>query len=338
MPNASLLPWPKIQFSDASGSPLSGGKLYSYISGTVTPLATYTDSTGVTANSNPVLLDSAGMASVWLGPSVYKFVLQNSAGAQIWSVDGIQGNGIFNGYLSLTEQSAPTGAASTDQLWADSTAHRLKMINNNGAADPVVGQATTDTLTNKTLTSPTITSPTTTGTDAGAETLQNKTLTGAGSGNSVTLLNVQGPASAITGTAADATVYTYTIPANTIGAGKGFRLKVTFIHSTGTASVTYKLSLGGTLLDSAAYSNINTGAVDQFTWEIFNNSGVQNAQNWVRGATQNNNAGGAVQLIAANSVGTSAKDMTASQILLFTFNVAATDQVTPKQWVVELIQ
>jgi hypothetical protein len=335
---ATPVPNAKAQFFDASGNPLAGGKLYTYQAGTTTPLASYTDATEGVSNANPVILDSAGMANVWLGQSAYKLQLQNSAGSTLWTVDNVYGGSLLTGYLTLIERAAPSGVVGSDILYADSTAHRLKMINNNGAADPVVGQATTDTLTNKTLTAPTITSPTTTGTDAGAETLQNKTLTGAGSGNSVTLLNVQGPASAITGTAADATVYTYTIPANTIGAGKGFRLKVTFIHSTGTASVTYKLSLGGTLLDSAAYSNINTGAVDQFTWEIFNNSGVQNAQNWVRGATQNNNAGGAVQLIAANSVGTSAKDMTASQILLFTFNVAATDQVTPKQWVVELIQ
>lgn len=49
-----------------------------------------------------------------------------------------------------TETTAPTCLSSIDMLWADSTAHRWKMCNNNGSADTVVGAATTDTLTNKT--------------------------------------------------------------------------------------------------------------------------------------------------------------------------------------------
>ena len=35
-----LTPSPKMQFFDANGNPLVGGKLYSYASGTSTPLAT----------------------------------------------------------------------------------------------------------------------------------------------------------------------------------------------------------------------------------------------------------------------------------------------------------
>ena len=40
--------------------PLNGGKVYFYVAGTSTPQDTYTDSTGKTANANPVILDSAG--------------------------------------------------------------------------------------------------------------------------------------------------------------------------------------------------------------------------------------------------------------------------------------
>ncbi len=54
------------QFLDDNGDPLAGGKLYSYEAGTSTPLATYTDVTGSVANSNPVILDSGGRASVWI--------------------------------------------------------------------------------------------------------------------------------------------------------------------------------------------------------------------------------------------------------------------------------
>lgn len=86
---ASLTPSPKMQFFTASGIPLVGGRLYTYAAGTTTPLATYTDSTGTSANTNPVILDSRGEASVWLANSLYKFELRDSVDALIWTSDNI---------------------------------------------------------------------------------------------------------------------------------------------------------------------------------------------------------------------------------------------------------
>lgn len=86
---AVLTPQPKMQFVDAAGVPLSGGKVYTYTAGTTTPLATYTDSTGATPNANPVILDSRGEASIWLGSANYKFKLTNSADVEVWTVDYI---------------------------------------------------------------------------------------------------------------------------------------------------------------------------------------------------------------------------------------------------------
>jgi len=86
---AMLTPLPKVQFFESNGEPLVGGKLYTYAAGTSSPLATYTDSTGNTANANPVILDSRGEANVWLGPSRYKWVLYDADDVLIWSVDGI---------------------------------------------------------------------------------------------------------------------------------------------------------------------------------------------------------------------------------------------------------
>lgn len=91
---AVVMPEPKIQFFDNSGDPLNGGKLFSYLPGTTTPLETCSSSVLVagacqTANLNPVILDTAGRASVFLRPQVYKFILQTSAGVQIWSADNI---------------------------------------------------------------------------------------------------------------------------------------------------------------------------------------------------------------------------------------------------------
>lgn len=78
-----------MQFFDANGVPLVGGKLYTYYAGTVSPLTTYTDSTGGSANTNPIILDSRGEADVWLGLGTYKMVLKDSVDALIWTVDNI---------------------------------------------------------------------------------------------------------------------------------------------------------------------------------------------------------------------------------------------------------
>ena len=92
MATTSLSPTPKLQFFDANGAPLAGGLLYTYEAGSTTPLATYTDSTGVSANTNPIVLDSRGEANVWLGADSYKFALYTSAGVLIWTVDNINGS------------------------------------------------------------------------------------------------------------------------------------------------------------------------------------------------------------------------------------------------------
>jgi hypothetical protein len=92
----SPMPAPKVQFFDNNGDPLAGGKVCTFISGTPTPLATYTDYTGGASNTNPVTLDSAGRANIWLGSGTYRITLQDSTGTagvcngvQIWSADGV---------------------------------------------------------------------------------------------------------------------------------------------------------------------------------------------------------------------------------------------------------
>ncbi len=87
---AILTPMPVMQFFDDNGDPLAGGKLYTYEAGTTTPLATYTDEGGGTANTNPVILDSAGRANIWLVTTdLYYWELEDSAGNQLWTADNI---------------------------------------------------------------------------------------------------------------------------------------------------------------------------------------------------------------------------------------------------------
>ena len=92
MATTSLSPTPKLQFFDANGDPLAGGLLYTYAAGSTTPLTTYTDSTGVSANTNPIILDSRGEANVWLAGAIYKFALYSATNVLIWTVDNINGS------------------------------------------------------------------------------------------------------------------------------------------------------------------------------------------------------------------------------------------------------
>jgi len=67
----ALCPQPKLQFFDNNGLPLAGGYLYTSVAGAPSvPKATYADAAG-TANTNPIILDSAGRAAVWLDGYYY---------------------------------------------------------------------------------------------------------------------------------------------------------------------------------------------------------------------------------------------------------------------------
>jgi len=89
---ATILPEGKQSFTNSSGDPLAGGKLYTYAAGTSTPKATYADSGAVTPNANPIVMDARGEATIfWDG--VYKVILKDSADSLIWSVDNISSTG-----------------------------------------------------------------------------------------------------------------------------------------------------------------------------------------------------------------------------------------------------
>jgi hypothetical protein len=84
------------QFFTNSGVILSSGKLYAYAAGTTTPKPTYTSSSGNTAHTHPIILDSAGRVpggEIWLSTSPYKFALYTSADVLIATYDNISGVG-----------------------------------------------------------------------------------------------------------------------------------------------------------------------------------------------------------------------------------------------------
>jgi hypothetical protein len=95
------------QFFTNNGTPLTGGKLYTYAAGTTTPAVTYTSSNGATAWTNPIVLDAAGRVSgsgeIWLTDGIiYKFVLKDSTDVLIATYDNI--TGINSNSVAYTNQ------------------------------------------------------------------------------------------------------------------------------------------------------------------------------------------------------------------------------------------
>lgn len=70
---ATAVPLPIVpqQFFDASGRPLAGGLVYTYVPSTTTPKTTWQDPDQTTANTNPINLDASGSAVIF-GSGIYR--------------------------------------------------------------------------------------------------------------------------------------------------------------------------------------------------------------------------------------------------------------------------
>jgi len=87
---AILSPSAKQQFFTDAGLPAAGYRLFTYAANTTTPQATYANRAGTVANSNPIILNARGEATVYLTPGVmydYQFVSQD--GSQVWTQEDV---------------------------------------------------------------------------------------------------------------------------------------------------------------------------------------------------------------------------------------------------------
>jgi len=140
------------QFFTNSGTPLSGGLLYTYSAGTTTPLATYTTAAGTTANSNPIVLNSAGRldSEVWLTSTLtYKFVLKDSGGVTIATYDDIPGIGSVSGLTSGTSILSGNGSGGFSNVVIGSN---LSFVG--GTLSATTGGSGAGTVTSVALTAP----------------------------------------------------------------------------------------------------------------------------------------------------------------------------------------
>jgi len=113
----NLSPLPIQKFFGNDGRPLVGGKLFTYLSGTSTKVATYTDAGGLTQNTNPIVLDYRGECNLWIDPQQsYTFVLAPSTDTDpptspIWTV-----NAITAGPVSQDNAATDTGSVNNIAL------------------------------------------------------------------------------------------------------------------------------------------------------------------------------------------------------------------------------
>lgn len=99
---------------DTNGAFLNGGKLYWYLAGTSTPATTYTDNSGTTPHTNPIILGETGQppAPIWLADGVsYKAILKTSTDVPIGiTYDNITGVNQSTTSPNFAEWQALSGA------------------------------------------------------------------------------------------------------------------------------------------------------------------------------------------------------------------------------------
>jgi len=163
-----ISPSPRLQFTDTSGNPLVGAKLFTYAAGSATKQTTYTDSAGLTANTNPIILDSSGRTpyGLWLTDSVaYKYVLAPATDTDpptspIITEDDILGSGNTSSSVSqwLASNATPTYvSAYVFTLTGDKTTdfhagRRLKLSTTAGTIYATIAESAYTSLTTVTVT------------------------------------------------------------------------------------------------------------------------------------------------------------------------------------------
>lgn len=159
---------PKPQFELADGTPAVGNKLFFYVAGSVnTKQNTYTSSTGLVANANPIILNSLGTPTneIWFtSGQTYKVVYAPSTDTDpptspIWTIDNLAG---INDVAAAQDQwvtftGAPTFVGVTsftlagDQTTAFHIGRRLKTTNSGGTVYSIITNSVFGALTTVTV-------------------------------------------------------------------------------------------------------------------------------------------------------------------------------------------
>lgn len=113
-------------FTDSTGNPLSGGFVYTYITGTNTPTPVFQDATLDTEWSNPIVIPSNGRVTMYQDANIIKAVVYNSAMVLQATYDPIASNALNTGISIIPfggDDSFPIVATSLPSGTAVSTLH-----------------------------------------------------------------------------------------------------------------------------------------------------------------------------------------------------------------------
>lgn len=72
------------QFIDGNGRPLAGGRVSHYLPNTLTPVTTYQDDDFTVQNTNPIVLDAAGMATIYAVQPRLRQIVTTIDGTLVW--------------------------------------------------------------------------------------------------------------------------------------------------------------------------------------------------------------------------------------------------------------
>ena len=167
--NLAPAPINTTQFIPGGNTPASGALLFSYIQGSTTKQNTFTDSTGATARTNPIVLDSGGnipgSREVWIPSGLpAKFVLAPSndtdpPASPYWSVDNLTGiNDTTATQVEWIGGPAPTFINGTsfslvgDQTLTFTVNRRVKSTNTAGTIYSTISASVFTSLTTVTVT------------------------------------------------------------------------------------------------------------------------------------------------------------------------------------------
>lgn len=135
-------------------SPLAGGHLFTYISGTTTNQLTYQDASTVSPNANPIILDAAGRCNLWLIPAdVYSLKLTKADGTLIKTFDNVSGT-----LPSSTGVTSVNGFTGVVVLTADDVGYTTGVVttwfsgsNVGDALDSIIGHVNSPTADSVTV-------------------------------------------------------------------------------------------------------------------------------------------------------------------------------------------
>ena len=156
---------PRAQFLNSTGQPLAGGCVNFFTTGTSAPQAIYADSGGVNQLPNPLTLDAAGEASVWMTNIGYDIVMNTgvpgmacsvSVGTPLWKEINKNPFAIINNgsnFIVACGTSDPAGVPGELGCRSD-LGNKGRYFSN--LWDSIVTENDIATLTNKTLTAPVI--------------------------------------------------------------------------------------------------------------------------------------------------------------------------------------